>query len=139
MQIEQFNKQTLGVLRNEIQNALNDIAKKHGLSSIDMKNISYNAEGTSFTTKLEARTLAKSIDPSFLQSQKRLFRMYGLPEDSIGRQFQSGNQTFQITSFDSKKPKFPVLAKLVVGGRITERGFKFPIERAKSLLEKFGA
>jgi hypothetical protein len=126
-----LDKQNLQVLKNDILNALNDVAKKHGLAGIDIVSGSYSP--SQYTARISFRTLAQEQDP-FIQG--KLSRL-GLPSDSIGRQFVSLGQTFQIARIDTKKPKFPVIAKLVVGGTVTEKSFKFQAASAKRLLEKY--
>lgn len=138
MKTTEFNKQNLNVLAADIQEALNAVAKKHGLDSIKLST-GGSYTGTSFTTKLEARTIAKAADPTFLRIQESLLRQLDLPGDSIGRKFTSLGQTFEIDRIDSKKWKKPVIAYLVVGGNKTEKGYKFGADQVRRALQTQGA
>lgn len=111
--IKQFEKGNLGGLRIEIQNALNEIAKKNGLSELRLG----------------------SIDPVFLEQQKRACAIYGLPSDTLGRQFTSNGMSFQVTRVDTKKPKFPVIAKSLSDGK----SYKFTVPSTKANFAKQGA
>lgn len=138
--MKQFTKQNLLGLKAEIQAALNEVAKRNGLDSIKLNPAgTFNHAGTVFNCKFEARTVGKAEDPSYLSAQQMYLRRLDLPTDSIGRQFTSLGQTFQIDRIDPKKWKMPVIAMLVENGKVTTRGYKFAAERIKKVLETQGA
>jgi len=138
MKIVEFNKPNLRTLSEDIQIALNEVAKKHGLHSIKLSS-GGTFSPSSFTTKFEARTCEKKVDPLFIEAQERMLVLLGLPKDAIGRQFISGGMTFQIDRIDPKKYKMPVIAMKVENGTVTTRGFKFQAERVASMLQKQGS
>lgn len=133
-----FNRQNLPGLKIDMQNALNEVAKKHGLASITV-NPGGSFTETTFDLKIQARTIAQSVDPNFIQHQKSIAAMYNLPENTVGRRFTSNGQHFEVVKIDTKKPKFPIIANLVVENKITTKGYKFTVPRIKQLFEQFGA
>jgi hypothetical protein len=137
MKITEFNKPNLKVLGADIQLALDEVAKKHGLFSIKIKGGTFSS--TCFGTRLEARTCDQLQDKNFIATQKSVFSMYGLPDNSVGRRFDSAGQTFEIHHFDTKKYKMPVIAMRVDNGKVTTHGYKFSVERVKRFLETQGA
>ena len=141
--INQFDRTNLQFIREDIQTALNEVAKKYGMTSLQLKAISFSA--SSFTSKIEAKLMnsqnALQVDPIFRANQERALRILGLPIDSIGRQFVgAGGMRFQVERIDLKKRKMPVIAWLVDNqGNVTTKSYKFPVDMAKRALEKAGA
>ena len=138
MTITQFNNSTCNSFRPQLQADLDVIAKKYGLNTISIEP-SGKYTDNSFTLKITARTVSKKEDPFFLRNQARALQMLGLPDNSIGRQFSSNGSIFQIDRIDPKKYKMPVIAYKVVGGKVTDRCFKFSSEVVKRYFEQHGA
>lgn len=133
-----FNRQNLQTLKIEIQNALNEVAKKHGLANISLAPGGKFTE-TTFDIKLQARTIAQAVDPTFINRQTSIAGMYGLPTDTIGRRFKSNGQNFEVVRIDTKKPKFPIIANLVENDKMTTKSYKFTVPRITQLFQQFGA
>lgn len=134
--IKEFNRQNLapeGLVRQEIKIALDAVAKKLGIESLSLGNITFLAN--SFHGKLEARLVKREQDPDFIAKMRRSILIYGLPSDTIGRQFVNLGQTFQVDRIDTKKPKFPIIAHDIN----TKRGYKFTVDQVKRAFEKHGA
>jgi hypothetical protein len=106
-----FDKKELGILRNDIQNALNEVAKTHGIS-LNMGSISFTQ--TQLITKITGRTSSYGINGSdrVIDTKTRLdLARLGLPSDLIGKEFTSNGTKFTVTELSSRRPKFPVSAK----------------------------
>ena len=114
MAISNFNKSNLSGLRTDINAALAEVMKKHGIS-IEIGNISFSGE--QFTTKLTAKTGSSTTEESAKNEWEKYATVYGMKPEWFGKKvFISGsNHTItkllpskrknivQITSADGKK------------------------------------
>lgn len=69
--MKSFNRQNLPELKIDIQNALNEVAKKHGLDNITLAPDGKFTD-TTFDIKLQAVTIPQSIDATFIPTIWRI-------------------------------------------------------------------
>ena len=88
--ITNFNDLSIRTLRREVEQALADVAKRHGLRASTLGNISYT--GSVMTTgKLTFSTLAA------------VPQLEGPLESFIGRRFKQGSREFRILRVENGK------------------------------------
>ena len=126
--MKEFNRTTLGLLRQQIETALNKIAQDNGLNSLSIGNMSYSPDGKA-TCKLTATIGNNLVGKNAVNkdTMAMYLQMYGLPEDTIGKEFTSNGRTFKITDVNPNRPKFPISATCIQDGR----GYKFPTDQVK--------
>lgn len=139
--ITKFTKDTLTVMRADIQTALNDIAKKHGLEAIQMKNITYSPDGLSFTTRLEARVkVSASPEAQKAADEKntRLSHLLGYSDNIVGETFSNLGRKFTVTLIDTKKRTKPIIAHCDTDGKTyVFPAVQLPFENAEIKFERF--
>jgi hypothetical protein len=100
--MDRFNKVTLQALRPEVQAALDAIAAKHGIK-LQLGNISFTPDGSSFTSKIEGKVEALADEAArkvFLQYAE----MYGLDPEKVG---QTPQGEVRLVGFLPKKRTKP--------------------------------
>ncbi|MBI4649680.1 MAG: hypothetical protein HY738_24530 [Bacteroidia bacterium] len=127
--IQQFSQQSLKVLREEIQTALDQIKTRYGLSELALERIHFAAD--SFTSKITGK-IQNPETKNFEQNEAKFFAIrHGLPVDFFGSKFIYDGGTFTITRLIVSRPKYPITAQCEEDGRI----FKFTVQLIKELLK----
>ncbi len=128
--VKQFGKQEIIVLRLDIQDCLDKIKTKYGLSELTLGTLNYTA--SSFTVKINGK--AQNIETKeFEQNEAKYFASrFELPDNLIGCEFIIDGAIFAIIRIETKNPKYPIIAKSEADGRT----FKFTVSRTKELLDK---
>lgn len=106
-------KEFLRLVNADIKKALVDVAKKHGINSIDLGSTSYDDSG--WKTKIEVKLNTAAEDPK----TKSHLAILGLPPDSIGKIIIYGGAMtqYRITGIDIGKPKFAIKAQRLHDGQ----------------------
>jgi hypothetical protein len=115
-----FSRSTVNAFNNECEAALKVIADKHGLE-LRRENARFARDGSTCTVKYTFAGLkaapadadADVIPADFAAKAAR----YGLPTDCFHRIFTFRGQPFQITGFNTRNRKYPVLATRVSDGK----------------------
>jgi|GEM_PF-6870098 len=113
-----FNKQNLPTFRQEINEALEIIAKRHNVS-MNIGNISFNSY--EFTTKITCKSLTKS--------EPILKEYNGI---KLGDRFRLNHKLFEVIDFKPNRPKNDVIIKEVM----TDKEFKIRSASVKMALKK---
>lgn len=113
-----FNKQTLKIMRQDIDSALEAVAKKHGVS-FKLGNIRYT--GSDFRTKLEC--FAGDASDAAQQAFERDAWRVGVKKTAFGQTFTQGNITYKITGINTRAKKYPIKAESMNRGK----RYKFPV------------
>jgi|694.fasta_scaffold24073_12 hypothetical protein len=101
-QIKEFDKQNLKTLRSDIEAALAEVAKKHGIT-LGVGNISFRAD--SFSAKITAATVAEGDDSDGVMSGKQMkwaqdFKshasLFGMKHTDLGKTVTIGAFTYVI-------------------------------------------
>lgn len=126
--IIQFGRQEVGLLRMEIQTALDNIKSKYELSELTLESITYS--DNSFTSKIRCKIndfeeIRTDIDENMLFALR-----YGLPENFINREFKTNGLNYKITRIETRNIKYPIIAIC----KENERTYKFSVIRIKEIL-----
>ena len=118
--IKQFDRKTCKMLSVEIEEALQSIAKKYGIS-IKRGNGSYSESRCLIKVECAtigedgfARTQAETDFPMFCT-------MFGLKPEHLGKEISIRGRVFTICGLKPNRTKLPILAR-AVGGKV----YKFP-------------
>lgn len=117
------DRDTLRMLREDIQNAINEVAAKHGLTA-DLGNIRYDREGTSFTSKVTVETggqadVADRKADKAAENFKRYAVLEGLEPSDFGKEFTYAGRNLKIVGYNTRAKKYPISLEDQNG-----RGFK---------------
>lgn len=112
METKSFNPQILDILRKDIDKALAEVAKKHDLASLTIKNISYTANN--FRTTLEGKTKNQEVTKN---RASELFKLY-VGEDLIGKKFTHKGVEYTISDFNTRKRKNPIISTSADGRQV---------------------
>lgn len=122
MAIKQFDRTNLRVLSADIQAALTEVGKKHGITvTVAVGRFS----PTLYRTKIEATT---GVAPAAQDRAKRDFDVFcasiGLRPEDFGKTFVERRTTYTIAGIKPRSHKYPVVCNNEKGA-----GFKFPVSR----------
>lgn len=122
MAIEQINKGNIKQIRTEIQDAINAICEKHGLSG-KLGNITYN--NASFSGPLTVRVEGAVSPLDIRQSLK-----CGFGENVVHKSFMHEGLSHKIVGLKPNN-KYSVITEASNG-----KGYRFPANFVKILLQK---
>jgi hypothetical protein len=129
--IEQFTRQNLRAIYEDVEAALKPIAEKHGIK-LERKSCTYRPDELPVAFKFI--TIEHDANGNTMDSRAKDFvryaSMYGLSKDDFLAEFRSGSRLFRITGFKPKARKYPVLAEDVKTGKT----YKFSAEKVKMAL-----
>lgn len=120
--METFTKSNVKQIASEIEDAVQEIAKKY---NINMKSAGGSFSGIDCTLKLKLRIMGEVAEKKYANDAKLL----GLPADIIGKTFNLRASTYTIKRVDLNKIKYPVIAENQNG-----KSFKFGVEDIKQLM-----
>lgn len=127
----EFTRQTIREISTDINEALKIIAEKYGMAKMSLGSISFDS--TSFSGRLTADATTPDKDPK----QEIYLRLFGLPEDLIGKHLVIQGINFEIARIDPKKRINPVIAdKLDSSGNKTGKQYKLPVSYVTAALAK---
>jgi len=116
--MKKFDEQTLPIVRSDIEEALNAIAKKHGMTKLSIGTITYDPDGSNFRTRLEGMLPLSAAQKDIEDEREQdLFEMLEMPRDSRGKEITIDNRKFRIIGVNPKRPKYPVLIEDSQTGR----------------------
>lgn len=125
--MKSFTRDACKLLRDEIDAALQAVAKKHGIT-LKVGNASFDANQINF--KLNAMTLGEGGE--VVTPEKKAFiadaHFYGFKAEDLGRTFMSNGKTFTIAGLKHANRKMPIIA--------TSEGksYKFAVDAVKRAL-----
>jgi hypothetical protein len=121
--ITSFNKQNLPTIAADINAELAKIATKYGLQSLQIGSVTFDAT----SCKIQISGMVDPVSsPEAQQKNKSFSEMLGYSDNIVGLKFTSKGRTFEVTSIDLKRPKFPINAKDLADGK----PYKFAADRA---------
>ena len=125
--IAQFDKQSLSLLRREIDEALAAIGKKYEIS-LKAGNARY--QDTNATFKLELAIMdGDRVVSKEMGSLLMFLSVLGMDEGHLTKQFKLSNKTFVLAGYQSRKRK-PMMIREVATGRLynaSEESVKFAL------------
>lgn len=116
-------------IRTDLDVALAEVAKKHGLSA---RSLSGSFDDDTFTVRCEFATVGDdgSVNDKGANDFRRYAPQFGLPADALGQTFVSPKSgPMKIVGLKPRSPKFPVIAEDESGKR-----YKFTADSVKQLL-----
>jgi len=108
MKVKKFDRPTVKALRNDLDQALAQVAQQYGIE-ISTGNISFSGDNCSI--KVTAAVIGN--DGMVMSKEATDFAHYAqfkLPGVSLGDQFRYGGYTYTITGWKSRATKNPILA-----------------------------
>jgi hypothetical protein len=128
--ITEINRSNLKTLGDEIEEALQSIAKKHGVQ-IEVKGGNFGPKNA----MLKVEIATKTQDGIVLTREAKTFLDYadliGFKKEDLGRTFKYHDALYQITGYNPRK-KNGILATQVGTGR----GYAFPLTFIRQFLEE---
>ena len=128
--IETIDRQTCRILANEIENELQVIAEKYGVS-IKRGNASFNSND--MTIKIEIATISNGVINSREAEDFKLYgKAFGLKEEWLNKTFKTySGETIEIIGLKPRSRQYPVLGKKSNG-----RVFKYNANEVKAFMTK---
>ena len=124
-----FTKLDCQALREEINRALAPVATKNGIK-LQLGNMSYSS--TEIRMKLDAVLLGEGGENLNDKNNFETYaRMYGLEPSDYGKKFTTSKGEYTISGINTKKRKYPIVAKNNAGV-----AYIFESERVVELLKK---
>ena len=128
--IERFDRQSIAILTEEIDKALNEIRIKFGLEELVVNSV--KADSISMTAKLSGRVSGDHAE-NYEYNMAVLFADYnGLPADLLKQEFISNGRGYAIIRIETRNPKYPILAR----GLLDNLMYKFSVAQVKEALER---
>jgi len=122
-----INRAMLNRLRTDLNIALNEIGRKHGVS-LSIGSISFTTDR--FTCRLTGEN-GQSGDPNKARAQFAKYApLYGFSADDYGKKFTVGSDTYFVVSLNPARPKYPVVCERDNGTR-----YKFPVDAVKMAIK----
>ena len=99
--------QTLQTLQDEMNAALEAVAKKHDLV-IRVGSCSYAADGNEVTYKLRCQTQENASNP-IAKEERALREIYGA--EVVGKEFTFEGKTYTLAGYRTRARRFPFIGK----------------------------
>ena len=106
--MENFNTSNLETVRRDINSALEEVQKKHGIN-IDMGNIRY--DNKMFTSKLTVNVVSENIATPYHAAFHRKCYSLGLAPDDLNKTFMYEGKRYKIVGAATGKSKYPVMTR----------------------------
>lgn len=115
--MKKFDPQACRSLRDDMEKALDAVAKKHGIT-IAIGKMSYTENNIS--VKIELATVGESGLANNREAEdfKRYASMYELAPTDFGREFSVRGDRYQIVGLNTRKQKFPIKCKRASDGKV---------------------
>jgi hypothetical protein len=128
--IQHFGTASIQMIRTEIQESLEIIKAKNGLTELELRNITFTENsfsGNLFASLPAYQTILKENTEELV---KHFALHHGLPPDLLNMTFISNGKTQTITGIEIRNPKFPVITKCSNDGK----NYKFTVAVIKEIL-----
>lgn len=114
-----FNSASLASLRIEMNAALMEVAKKHGIV-IQVKNASYSPDQTNAHFKVDLSSISDDgvVMSKEAQDYKRYAPLCGLDPDLLFQTVTFGGTDYKIIGYLPRSTRFPVLAEKSDGSKV---------------------
>ena len=106
--MENFTKSNLATVRRDINAALEEVQKKHGIN-IDLGNIRYEAK--MFTSKVTVSIVNENIATAYHAAFHRRCTILGLEPSDLNRTFMHDGHRFKIVGAATGRSKYPVMTR----------------------------
>jgi len=106
--MENFNESNLNALRRDLNSALEEVQKKHGIN-IDLGRFNYDAKMFSFKTTVNV--VSENIATPYHAAFHRKCYSLGLAPDDLNKTFMLDGERFKIVGAATGKSKYPVMTR----------------------------
>lgn len=114
--------------RADFAETVKDLEKKYGFV-IDLGNIRYDPEH--FSSKLEVTLSSVNPNKKYEDTFKAFYKLYGLEESYLGKEFKSNGINLTFIGLDNKKRNYPCICNGSNG-----KQYKLSIDQLKLYLSK---
>jgi len=115
MNIDNFNKDNLFLLRNELEKELEVVGSKFGIS-FNVNTIRFSNKN--MHCKLEGNLSDNGSNESFLAIEfKEKCHKYGLKPEDLGKTFTSNDKSFKIIGLKVRNRKYPIIVEDIYTGK----------------------
>jgi len=125
LKIQEFDRPTLKLLRNEIDEALAKVGQKYGVT-FQGGNIRYTAESFKMQISAATKGVNGESEPAEVKDFKNSCFIYGMTPNDLGRQFLVSGESYKLIGYKPKNHKYPF-----VGQRADGKRFKFTLETVR--------
>jgi hypothetical protein len=122
-----FNRDSLKVLREDLENALKQVAEKHGIQAT-VGSASFTANNIVWKIELAVKDESGNAIDRHAEAFKVLATSYGLKPEDLGREFVVSGVKYQLKGINTRSRKFPVVADCITDGK----SYAFPVVAVKS-------
>lgn len=127
-----ITKATARVIRKDLDAALEEIGKKHGLQMVTgLISIDYTGKTAAIKVKASVIESDGSVVTEEALALKTHGQDYGLSEDHLGVVFWSNGTQYKFLGLNTRAPKYPILAEVVNTGQ----GVRFQKGIVKTILQ----
>ena len=120
IQIKEFNRSTIDLVRAAITEAVSSIEQKYNMS-VTVGNIGYRSFECG--ARLEIKLISKEANVQSKEDGSSKCEYLGLPKDCIGKEFTSKGTIYEIDSINTRARVYPV----VVIKKSTGQKYKFKV------------
>lgn len=113
--MNRFDKDNVRTLRQDIETALREVAKQHGVT-FNVGRITYDAQ--TFGARLKCVNADNLIDVEKLEWDKNCYK-YNFNKADRGKQFDSKGQRYIILGVRPTRRKYPILCRNMQTGKET--------------------
>jgi hypothetical protein len=105
----EFTRSDAKAMREEINKALADIAKKYN-SDIKVGNIKY---GATIEAKITFAKIKEGMFGDYVNSKEAINfqsmeHKHGIPKDALNQEFEHAGDTFKITGYNPRAHRYPI-------------------------------
>ena len=133
MTINSVDRSTVKMLLDEAEEALGQIAMRHGIV-VSRKHCTYSSTEIPVAFKFvvpERAEDGEAIDPKETEFRK-LAPRFGLEPDDYGKMFKTFNGVFRVCGIKPRARKYPVLGESITNGKV----YKFHLDSVKTGLQR---
>lgn len=105
----EFNKTSAVTLRAELNDALEAVAKKYGIT-LELGKMNYSPVAIRAELLMTPAKLAKGEKTSGQEAFEEHCAEFGIKKTALGTTFIIGKQEFVLTGINPRRPKFPIMA-----------------------------
>ena len=97
----QFNRQTCGIVEDDIMAALKGVEEKHGITIMREGGGRYSPDGGSFTFKLKCQVVGEGGENVAEKAEfERNATLFGFKPEQYNQEFTSRGEKYRITGFN---------------------------------------
>ena len=130
--MKNFGRSEIGLLKSEIQSALDKIKQMYGLAELSIGAITFNE--FAFSAKIIASLPEhdRFMEIFALEESKYFAVQNGLPEDILNKKFVSNGKNHTIIRIETRNLKYPIITHCSED----RKNYKFSVQIIKEILSR---